>query len=332
MPRLGKTALLTRFEDAARLSGWSLLYLSASGEHPARYQLYREGRAITVRVYIWNISHGGGTRSATEYRIQVTGFAQFEPEVGGQTLILGWWDDVGVFAGWDFRQHQKPLGASPSMQVGEAALRQALLTGFAPYLKSNETAIAFRPDFLGTYIEYHDALHDSGSIPAEAGLLAKLSDDPDEVDEATIQSEVAEPRRYAAQETLLALRALDFSRRVLTAYGHRCAMCGIQLRLIDGAHILPVAHAESTDQTSNGVALCTLHHRAYDRALITFGSDFSIHVSESRMNELGAEDKAGGAKAFRAALRPILNTPPDKKDRPGATFVAKANALRGWTL
>ena len=334
MPRLTrKSDLLNRFEEAVRVSGWNLLYLSHNA-HPARYRVYRDERGMNVKVYIWNISHGGGKkRSATEYRIQITGVTQFETQPDTRTLILGWWEDVGVFAGWDVRQHSGALGSSPSMQIDESALRRAMLAGFAPYIKSNgETAIAFRPDFMGIYIEHLEALHDSGRIPAEADLLGKLGDDPDGVDDEDIENEIAPPRRQAIQHTRRALRAVDFSRRVLTAYGHRCAMCDVQLRLLDGAHILPVTHEESTDQTSNGVALCALHHRAYDRRLVTFDNTFKLHLNAAELRALNNADRGGGAKEFRAAIRPMLHVPPDKRDRPAARFVAKANNLRGWTL
>ncbi|WP_019998900.1 HNH endonuclease [Aureimonas ureilytica] len=327
-----KTDLLFRFEEAIRSSGWNLLYLT-QGAHPARYRIYRDGRSMTTKVYIWNISHGGGTRSESEYRIQVTGIDHFEPEPEGRTLVLGWWEDVGVFAGWDVRQHLGTLGSSPSMQVEESALRQALLTGFAPYVKSNgETAIAFRPDFAGTYVEHLKALHDSGTVHEEAQLLAKLSKDPDDVDDQDIQDDVAAPRQYAVQETRRALRALDFSSRVLSAYGHRCAMCGIQLRLIDGAHILPVAHADSTDQTSNGIALCALHHRAYDRSLIAFDEKFKIHFNMERFKILKDADRIEGFEAFRDSLPQYIDIPPNGRDHPDPNYINKANRIRGWYL
>src|SRR3990172_3185205 len=104
MPRLPKPQLLERFEDAIRLSGWSILYLSKKG-HPALYQVYRVDFSFRVQIYIWNITHGGTTRAADEYRIQITGVDKFGPVIGARTLILGWWDDVSVFAAWDIRQH-----------------------------------------------------------------------------------------------------------------------------------------------------------------------------------------------------------------------------------
>ncbi len=219
------------------------------------------------------------------------------------------------------------------MQVSESALRQALLTGFAPYVnRKGETAIAFRPDFLGTYIDFLEEMHDSGAVPSEARLLEKLSVDPEVVPDEHIEDEVSEGRKFALLSTKRALRALDFSRRVLSAYEHRCAICGVQLRLIDGAHILPAAHPESTDGTANGVALCALHHRAYDRGLITFDEKFRVHINEPAVESLINDHHADGLKGFRKALRPIILTPADKKDRPNPAFVEKANQLRGWKL
>ena len=109
-------------------------------------------------------------------------------------------------------------------------------------------------------------------------------------------------------------------------------MCGIQLRLLDGAHILPAAHPDSTDGTDNGVALCALHHRAFDRAFITFDQEFRIHVNENMTNELQAANLGDGLEAFKDALRPELALPPDKRDRPARRFIEKANELRGWPL
>ena len=211
-----------------------------------------------------------------------------------------WVVGVGVFAGWDFRQHVGVVSSSPSMQVSEGALRQALATGFAPYVNQNgETAVAVRPDFMGTYIQYLEPLHDSGKVPSEAEILIKISEDPDEVEDSEIDSGVAPPRKTAIVSTKRSLRALDFNRRVLSAYAHQCAMCGTQLRLVDGAHILPVAHGDSTDDTSNGVALCALHHRAYDRGLVAFEPTGKVTINEKLVKKLKDDHRAAGLAKFR---------------------------------
>ena len=82
MTRLSKSQLLHVVGDAIRESGWNFLYLTSQGNHPARYQIYRNGRTYRIRVYIWNLTPGGRNRPADEWRIQVTGLARFEPEKG----------------------------------------------------------------------------------------------------------------------------------------------------------------------------------------------------------------------------------------------------------
>ena len=329
MARLLKAQLLHVVENAIRESGWNFLYLHSLGVHPARYQIYRNGSSYQIRVYIWNLTPGGRNRPRDEWRIQVTSLARFEAEPDGKTLILGWWDDVGVFAGFDYTRHAGQLGASPSIQLREAALHDAVVDGFAPHNKGNrELAIAFRPDFIGTYIENLESLHECGEADQEVSILTRIAKSP--VRDAEITETVARKRRHAIVSTKRALRDINFCDRVLTAYGHRCAMCGLQLRLLDAAHILPVGCPDSTDGTNNGLALCTLHHRAYDRAFVAFGSDYRIHVNEGMAKELKATDHGDGLERFKQFLRPILILPPDKRDRPAEPFVQDANKLRGW--
>ena len=50
-------------------------------------------------------------------------------------------------------------------------------------------------------------------------------------------------------------RDARFKQRVLFAYGNRCAVTRVQLRLIDAAHILPVGAPGSSDRVTNGLSL-----------------------------------------------------------------------------
>ena len=109
-------------------------------------------------------------------------------------------------------------------------------------------------------------------------------------------------------------------------------MCGIQLRLLDAAHILSAAHPDSTDETSNGISLCALHHRAYDGGFVTFGSKYRVHVNEPLERKLSDLRLDGGLESFKSRLFSVLKVPPDRNDRPSALNVEKANRLRGWKL
>lgn len=321
-------------EAAILDSGWNYLHVSARGTHPARYQVYRGDRSHAVRVYIWNLTHGGTNRPQDEWRIQATGIDKFRRERDGKTLILGWRPDLGVFAGFDAGHHSQRLGASPSIQLRESALKQAAIDGFAAWNKgSGELAIAFRPDLLAAYLDNLELLHECGRLPADLDVLNRVAHEPDGVDDDEVEQEIEdEQRRYAVLATKRALRDGSFRHRVLTAYGQRCAMCGIQLKLLDSAHILPARHPKSTDRTHNGLALCALHHRSYDNALVTFDAGFETHLNDSMLDKLRTENLVGGLDRFKQELRPVLLLPPDRRDRPSKRFVEMANRYRGWVL
>lgn len=79
-----------------------------------------------------------------------------------------------------------------------------------------------------------------------------------------------------------------FRLRVLDAYDAACAVCGQDLRVgdaplnIEAAHIRPVRD-DGPDDIQNGLALCSLHHRAFDRGIIGLredGQEFRVMVSE----------------------------------------------------
>lgn len=333
MTRLSKRSLLRVVENAIHASGWNYIHLTSSEAHPARYQIYRHDQSHQVRIYIWNLTRGGQNRPPDEWRIQMTGVTSLEPEIGGKTVVLGWQDKSGVFAGFDFERHQSGFGASPSVQLREAAIHEAVLNRFALHSKGNgELAIAFLPEFFASYVENLEPLHQCGKIAREVDVLNEIGQATGGVIDQAVEFQVDESRRYAVLAARRALRELDFRARVLTAYSNTCAMCGVQLQLLDGAHILPAAHPDSTDGTENGIALCALHHRAFDRALVTFDVSFRIHVNRVRIKTLKESRLDSGLARFKSALRPILSVPPDKRDRPAERFVKRANTLRGWDL
>ena len=329
MSRLSKPQLLQVVASAIGSAGWRLLYLGQ--EHPFRIKVYSADDNYTVRIYIWNITHGGGpARPASEYRIQVTGFDQFEPEPGGQTLILGWWSEVGVFAGFDFSKHQAPLGSSPSLQIREECLRQAYTDGLAACRKGNdEIAIAFRPEFLVEYIRNLTKLHSFGDSEPDLELLETAARLPETINDAALQSTSPE-RRVVVRSVQQRVRSANFRARVLTSYDHSCAFCGLQLELVQAAHILPVTQSQSTDETYNGIAACFLHHAAYDRGLITFDQAYRVEINDEEIERLAAIERVGELARFRSELRPIILLPPEVRDRPQIEFVGLANTLRGW--
>jgi putative restriction endonuclease len=89
--------------------------------------------------------------------------------------------------------------------------------------------------------------------------------------------------------TALARRRLHqraFRERVLAAYRHQCALCRLKHEeLLDAAHIVPDADPEGEPVVSNGLALCRLHHSAFDRFFIGVRPDYVIEVRRDLLEE-----------------------------------------------
>lgn len=336
MSTLSKRRIGDRVIEAIRSTGAQVL-IRNPGQHPLELTVADSYQRYNFRVYFWNITHGGKSRAAEEWRIQVTGIAnangrqEFLAPNALKTIILGWSEDQGLFGAFDYRKHAGELGSSPSIQIREHALISATQHGFGVHNRGNdELAFAFRPDLLLPYLRNFEALHDCGSINDAERLFGGLIDDNVEPALPDLEEEVGQARAFALVNTRRAVRDASFKRRVLGAYGNRCAVCGIQLKLIDAAHILPAAHETSTDETSNGVALCALHHRAYDNALITFDEDYRTTINEDRVREYRDNHLAGGIDRFERDLNRILLLPPDPRDHPNRAMITLANELRGW--
>lgn len=333
MAKHRKFDLLNIIVQSINDSGWNVLYVRDISQHPFVLKIYNNEESHLLRIYIWNLTHGGGAaRAADEYRIQITGADHFEQKTGEKTIILGWWGPVGVFAGFDFTKHTGKLGFSPSIQIREEFLRKALINGFSPCNKgNNEIAVAFRPDFFVNYVQSLDQLHSFGTSAKDFKLLEVVSDRPLELNTELIQH-VSKQRQIAVIQLSKKLRDTSFKARVLNAYGNKCAFSGLQLKLVDAAHILPVSYDSSTDDTANGIALSALYHRAYDRGIITFNEQYQTVVNTTEMQKLKDIGFDGGMAKFIKDLRPIINVPPSITDRPNIKFIKEANKLRGWKI
>jgi putative restriction endonuclease len=329
--RLTKQELLDIITQAVKEDGWNVLYLST--EHPFRIKIFRDSESHQVKIYIWNLTHGGGpARPTGEYRIQVTGLTEdrFLQLPGEKTIILGWWNEAEVFAGFDYSRHAARLGASPSIQIREEALRKAHEKAFATWRKDNEEiAIAFKREFIVEYIRNLVGLHSFGESEEALSVLEGLAERPEAVNDLEI-ARLSVERQTAVKNVKKKMRDASFKTRVLACYQHRCAFCGMQLKLIDAAHILPVEH-HGSDDTSNGISLCALHHRAYDRNLVTFNERYEVIQDESSYQKLRQIGWDGGLDRFVRDLRSLILLPPAISDRPHINNIRLANELRGWS-
>ncbi len=97
---------------------------------------------------------------------------------------------------------------------------------------------------------------------------------------------VASRRAYVTRTVRQRLHQAAFRERVIRAYQQRCALCSLRHQeLLDAAHITPDSDAEGEPVVSNGVALCKLHHAAFDRFFFAIRPDYVIEVRPSILTE-----------------------------------------------
>ena len=131
--------------------------------------------------------------------------------------------------------------------------------------------------------EARESLLQQGFVNQEAFMyseeLLKNPQDP-EVREALL-----------LEEEYMPVRDQGFRRAVVTAYEHRCALCGIRVRTLDGhtlveaVHIVPWSETRD-DRPVNGLALCRTCHWTFDERLLSVSRDYIV-VTSKQLNVSG---------------------------------------------
>jgi putative restriction endonuclease len=134
-------------------------------------------------------------------------------------------------------------------------------------------------------------------------------------------------RRQIIQNIRRMSRDARFRQQVLNAYGNRCAITRMQLKLVESAHILPVGSPESYDHVTNGLALSPTYHRAFDNGLIFLDTTYTMRINPEKSDALVKLNLQGGLQIFKASLGKI-HLPADKRQWPNLKFVEKANKYR----
>lgn len=94
-------------------------------------------------------------------------------------------------------------------------------------------------------------------------------------------------RRYIMRETRHRLHQPVFRATVLRAYETRCAVCSLgHSQLLDGAHIVPDSDERGIASVRNGMALCKIHHAAYDAHILGVRPDHVVEIRSDLLEEI----------------------------------------------
>lgn len=125
----------------------------------------------------------------------------------------------------------------------------------------------------------------------QAGLAFRVAVDDaayaaQPMERALADDRVTARRAYVTATTRVRLHQQFFRERVIAAYRSQCALCRLRHQeLLDAAHIIPDSDAEGEPSITNGIALCKLHHAAFDSFIIGVAPDYSVHVRHDVLQE-----------------------------------------------
>ncbi len=108
-----------------------------------------------------------------------------------------------------------------------------------------------------------------------------------------------------------------FRALVITAYSRSCAVCELRhVELLDAAHITPDVDDVGLPVVTNGLALCKIHHAAFDKDVLGISPDLTVHISNSVLDEVDGPMLRHGLQAFHGhTLRVIPSRRVERPDR-----------------
>jgi putative restriction endonuclease len=121
-------------------------------------------------------------------------------------------------------------------------------------------------------------------------------------------------RSYAERLVRTRLHQPLFRARVMRAYATTCAVCDLRhADLLDAAHIISDTDPEGLAHVTNGLALCKIHHAAYDRDLLGITPEYEVRIRSDLMEEKDGPMLRHGLQEMHGRR---INLPADAKDRP----------------
>ena len=338
MASVSHRALVAAVEWAVASSGHTVTLISSDRDQPAKFLVSGPTLgSLSIWVYIKNLTPADRS-DPDEYRIQLRSEIlplDFNP--GGPTVLLGYHAGSELFVGFDARTVS--TGARTQLSGGYVSLRTVMRAKRRGMTfdrdRRNRIAVGLRPEMLMPYCLHASEIHwaaDEGEVAAILSKTAAVFSATDGVafEEDELNAIPAERQRLLRSVYVLA-REAGFRRRVLEAYGMRCAVSGMQLGIVEAAHILPVRVTGSTDRVDNGLSLLPQYHRAYDSGLIYLSPDYMMRFNEARADRLQVQGLGNGLNELRQSLGRI-RLPRSKRYWPNPELIEQGNNARGIGL
>ncbi|MEP7762345.1 HNH endonuclease [Sanguibacter sp. 25GB23B1] len=127
-------------------------------------------------------------------------------------------------------------------------------------------------------------------------------------------------RAYAVRLARQRLHQPAFRTRVLVAYEVSCAVCQLKHgSLLDAAHIVSDSEEKGVPTVNNGLALCKIHHAAYDQNMLGITPDYVVEIDTELLAEIDGPMLKHGLQEMHGRL---ISTPQRAADRPDRELLA----------
>jgi putative restriction endonuclease len=159
------------------------------------------------------------------------------------------------------------------------------------------------------------------SFRIEVDAAATLASD--QVGDAATAEE--DRRRYVTATVRLRVHQVAFRQHVISAYREQCTVCRLRHReLLDAAHILADGDPRGLPIVPNGLALCKLHHAAFDGHILGIRPDLKIEIREDVLGEEDGPMLKHGLQGFQGAT---ISVPRRVTLQPNREFLEERFAL-----
>ncbi len=125
-------------------------------------------------------------------------------------------------------------------------------------------------------------------------------------------------RQYVERLTKERLHQPRFRARVLLAYNRQCALCRLRHpELLEAAHIRE-DKAGGEPIVPNGIAMCAIHHLAFDKLVIGIRPDYTVEVQSNVLRE---KDGPTLQHALQGVHHTMLTVPRQHRARPDPSLL-----------
>lgn len=138
-------------------------------------------------------------------------------------------------------------------------------------------------------------------------------------------------KRYVDTQSKRRLHQPIFRATVMRAYSTRCAVCSLgHSQLLDAAHIVPDREQQGVASVRNGLALCKIHHAAFDAHILGVRPDHVVQIRQDLLDEIDGPMLRHGLQEVHN--RPLMVLPSMRKERPDSDLlkVAYERFVTAW--